>query len=599
MDNNEKMHITKEALNETKGLSLLKLYERADAGSSLAQFVLGERIIESDSSSERIKGATLIVQAINSLEDDFVAGELDKTTFIEIIAEGIEKLTNSQPFDDDYINEEIFRLCQNAYELDSKQSEGLIKCYENGIGCDKDPNRALELVEKRADNGDAISCAEVAASKAARGETIESAIWIQKALGSENIGDYPKLYYYLKMLLAENEMTDHLGNDIDYDLEKKNYDRTVLSSKEEIHALFIFTKDEAEKLSFANQIRYLYADAGEYVKERANTGAINLRECEDKTEPDAKEARAKKDISSMLQAQKSGIQNLSKLKKAIIIISCIAFAALVIGCVASGIKDKSKPIYYAVGNLSLTGDSITIDTWSDTYRVDTSNTNVIVNDAAVPEGIDEEDWKGVLESVNYTIKEEAGNSYGATEHEYNENATLVVQYSLSQSDQSVRDFTKKYNCKLDTNSEYPDSQTITLNLANVTVQEPEQVPQALIDAAVFHATNDVKRRYDDELKSINKTVVYLVKGTGDQSNDVHLVTMCLFTRHRSYSDKDDVLLTTYIFDGPIFETTNAEDYANGVDGVSCPDDINEELEILQTQEFSKVIPYEAKLVYEQ
>ena len=39
--------------------------------------------------------------------------------------------------------------------------------------------------------------------------------------------------------------------------------------------------------------------------------------------------------------------------------------------------------------------------------------------------------------------------------------------------------------------------------------------------------------------------------------------------------------------------------SNGEYSVSCPNDVDEELEILKTRQFSDVVPYDAVLVLEQ
>lgn len=288
-------YITKKALEDTRNLSIFNLHNRAEAGSPLAKFVLGEKLLESNNEIEQKKGSSLIIGALYSLEDDYFAGEVDKDLLLLVTIEGTDKLLKQLKGETE-TGDEVFRFCQNIYELDQTKANGLATCYEKGIGCEVDKNKAVRLKEKAAAYGGFIEKARIFIEYAKSDEIINAVIWAQMALSSDDRSNYPKLTSRVKIWLAQKEETDNEGRTVDVIKEKQDYKNSNVNNAEEAELLFYMAETDAERYEFADAGKEDFAHLREY-SERVSREIKEKEEQKQLVNREREKARKKKIIS--------------------------------------------------------------------------------------------------------------------------------------------------------------------------------------------------------------------------------------------------------------------------------------------------------------
>lgn len=307
-------------IDSIRNLPLLKLKNLADDGDPIAAYILGERMLDNPGTSEEGTGLKLIMMAINTLNDMFARGTVDKALLLEVTTSCADKLVslceehlNSNTYNQSadsiiidncyYDRFEVlggcaYQLCSNLYELDDTNASKLSACYEKGIGREKDFGKATQLKEKAAVNGFFIDKVSIFARKAVKEKyitggadldadywndwSLESTLWAQRALASIDANEHPKLTARLRMWLAQNNQTDESSNHLDYQSCKEQYlaEDTASLSDDELFFLYLFAETDGEKTSFANQIqgeyfpeilRYksLLSERAEIIKKRA------------------------------------------------------------------------------------------------------------------------------------------------------------------------------------------------------------------------------------------------------------------------------------------------------------------------------------------
>ena len=484
---------------------IFSISTKAETGDPLAEFIYGELLISSGNAQEKKSGLIKMAEAVDAVQKRFAGGELSAEATCEIltsaadrIIEQIDELPESMK---EYAEKQVFQMYSNAYELDTDRSDGLIRCYQNGIGCTRDMDRAMQMKEKIANDGNMLACAEISAYKYRQGLSVESITWAQKALGCNDSYRYPKLCSYLRMMLAKFGQTDHKGERLDYDIEKAGYLDTQCSDTHEGYVLFLLTDSEEEKDRFARDIEDFYPDAKDYINKKNRDAEQALQENEAEPDPNPPVPEETHKTADAPTVHKPAKRKISKKSLIAIAIVVVLFGSSPIARMVSTIRYNSRPVYYVVGNLDIAGIPISYDSYTATYTVSASSEN-ITNDIEKPSDVDEADWKNLLSCIYYEVSDEAGEMEN---HPLTEDADVKISYSIDQRNLEVKEFMEKYKCRVETNADNPESQTVTLKLSDMLVDEPDEIPAALIDAAVFHANNDVKRDYGDAFKEVNKT----------------------------------------------------------------------------------------------
>lgn len=87
--------------------------------------------------------------------------------------------------------ESAFAYYVDAHELDPAQVENLVRCYMNGIGCERDESAAWSLLEKAAINGGVKEQYAIGALLQENGQSIRAAEWYLSVLSREDIQENP------------------------------------------------------------------------------------------------------------------------------------------------------------------------------------------------------------------------------------------------------------------------------------------------------------------------------------------------------------------------------------------------------------------------
>lgn len=211
-----------EQYNAMRNKVIAQIRNEAMLGDPVALIALGEKYLSSTSQIEIAEGFKLLDEAEAILRSE-LSGE--DSSFVEEAlvhmfntkGEKLEEIYLSTG--DETLPDKIFRAYSNANELDPSQTEGIIHCYREGIGVEKDVYKARGIEMQNASSGGIETKFQVGKEAFDHAETLRATEWLQNALLSDDAGDHPALWHYIRMLLGQIDATDEQGNSIDEDQE--------------------------------------------------------------------------------------------------------------------------------------------------------------------------------------------------------------------------------------------------------------------------------------------------------------------------------------------------------------------------------------------
>lgn len=205
-----------------------KLKELDEAGDPIATLVMGEKYLHSAVKAERSSGIGLINKSINSIQNKTSSEgmtELDRRALIEAWADRGnyywgKVFSPDQPLNNDHSDDgnEAFKAFSHVAELDQGNVDGLIKCYEKGVGCNINKEAVNQLKKARAERGGFKEKYDYAISLDA-GSVIAVEMF-QEALSSDDADEHPYLKSKARLFIAEQNEPDENGIPIDIDTEK-------------------------------------------------------------------------------------------------------------------------------------------------------------------------------------------------------------------------------------------------------------------------------------------------------------------------------------------------------------------------------------------
>jgi len=196
-------------------LPTFKLKTMADEGSLLAQVARGIKYIKSANDSEAVEGEHLIRDLIGVLKAKFAEGKNEEyrtalSHALVALGEYYEKHWRDGQIEDSGNN--AFLAYSNALEIDSTASIHLARCYREGIGCERNQLRALELSERTGLNGGARDRFEVAEAYLISNQKMKGVEWLQLTLDADDIVDNKSIQAIARLRLALLNELDENGS---------------------------------------------------------------------------------------------------------------------------------------------------------------------------------------------------------------------------------------------------------------------------------------------------------------------------------------------------------------------------------------------------
>lgn len=195
-----------------------RLRKMSVAGDAVAKIVLGERYIEASTEVERDEGAGLLAEGIEVLKNMLIQDSDSSGDITRLLVRGNRILGEyywlqharmnlkryGETRDDTYA-ERVFECFSNIYELTDEITDELIKCYQEGIGVEKNEEYANELQVKRAEKGDVEERVQYADMCLSKGQTMKAKEWYQAALAANDAESHPAICCYAKIRMLKND----------------------------------------------------------------------------------------------------------------------------------------------------------------------------------------------------------------------------------------------------------------------------------------------------------------------------------------------------------------------------------------------------------
>ncbi len=190
-----------------------------------------------------------------------------------------------------------FEHYSNAFEFDSTHSLIVERCYREGIGCEKNEEKAQQLLEKRLQRG-GFAEKYAYAMQFVNTNTIKAALWLQNALLTEDAKENGALASIARYELAKMGESDETGNPIHLGTEKQQiiqwshkgsatailyaYEQEFISGKaafsdENRNQIWENSKDDYEKMRANLQLVIANGNAEEAARARKYLSNIESR----------------------------------------------------------------------------------------------------------------------------------------------------------------------------------------------------------------------------------------------------------------------------------------------------------------------------------
>ena len=238
-----------------KSMSSAQLREKAADGNAVALIVRAENYLSSVNQNEFNEGLDMLEEAENALRADFADNDASFSNealvyLFNVRGEKLERLFQKTGSED--LPEKIFTAYSNAYELDPTQTEGIARCYERGIGVEKNTYKARTYREQSATHGGIEEKYRIGREAYDSAETIRSAEWLQSALMAKDAEEHEGLKHFTRLLLARLGSLDEEGHKISEEEEMDRLLQLVGSKNDSEAALCMasLSSDEKEKLRY-------------------------------------------------------------------------------------------------------------------------------------------------------------------------------------------------------------------------------------------------------------------------------------------------------------------------------------------------------------
>lgn len=305
-----------EQYRSMKGKIIGQLRAEGTKGNPIALVVLAEKYMDSANPSEIGEGFRMLEEAEDLLRAGLSREDagISKDALVYLFNLKGEKLEEKyQQTGDDALLETIFRAYSNANELDPTQVDGIARCYEIGIGVEKDEYKARAYKDQKASRGGIESKFEIGRQAYDSSEHLRAAEWLQNALLSEDAEEHRALKHCARVLLGRIHETDERGEHIDAEQE---YNRLLLMMKndhnsEAAYCLAMLAESEDEKLCYfglgmtgtPEQYASLCARSAEQVRKKAQEQEKLQRIAEERRRQEELKRRAEEEARRERQRQ--------------------------------------------------------------------------------------------------------------------------------------------------------------------------------------------------------------------------------------------------------------------------------------------------------
>lgn len=186
------------------GASMLQISTEAGQGNPYALLAYALRCGESLNADDQ----EAVLRCIRQARELLLKREGDPDA-VPALAEGSRSL--GRRFEQRGDIARAFACYKEAGELDPRFAGELIRCYEQGLGCEKDPAEARRLREEKARRGGIRERYAIAEQLLGGGMGLRAVEWLQLSLAAEDGESAPALRSFIRCLLSRVSQGDERG----------------------------------------------------------------------------------------------------------------------------------------------------------------------------------------------------------------------------------------------------------------------------------------------------------------------------------------------------------------------------------------------------